>query len=1043
MVTEQALDLLRNDLPSEEIQKLKSLVGRYYFREGFSETLTSLLKTDQYNSVIARATNTTAHTFAGNHYVEDVTLGENLLTAFESDTAPIPDKVIGVRLRYGDILLEPVQVNGAFQVERRGQTEWITNLKSKPIFQDPRYSFSRTSNVLLLENKLYLYAEDRPYVLDVNTGKDLSEGFDFSWYPSRIGRMSPALATSQGVFAISPSGHLFSIALSDGNVKIDHQPLYTKELQDFSRKLVLVFAFYFIGITLIISLGLYRIPIFIVESIWQSVMLIKLRARPDASIEHPTRLPLFFDHISTLPLPFSSYFLSRVAQTDEALCGRLLLLLLEKTRQTKLAAKQARIVLLQHPAITLEWFYRLLKPERKQLFDLLNRQFQAQLKKAHDNRIESLFETYQRFVAADPKEPMIGEIIAVLRPFANDNYRYAQEVLLTYLAFERFYRLANVEELADADLVLRDLQQISPAETLNVNLAEIWGIVIELANDLKNYDAVESFRDKQYYLSEARIKLYEITRRAQQDVAEPESSVVVEIVERWQELIITEAKLLRGPAELQLCLSNKQLSPNGDWNNIQITVKNVGQSPAENIAVSLLENENLKVLENKKQVRLLGTEEVSNLEFTIKPEGNVTELRLYFDASFDDFERKNKAFTFADVINLTTSVAEFKKIPNPYVVGIPLQSDKVFYGRRKVLNFALENLSAGEQNNVLVFYGQRRIGKSSLLYRLKNSSLKNEYLFVYIDCQGFADADTGKTLYRICESIQFAAQDQGLGVEKPKLDRFKENSFIELDAYLDRCEETLGARVLVLMLDEYEYLEYKVKNGSLSPEIFNKLRNLMQHRNKRLTFVFVGTHKLTELTSNYWSFLFNTALYYEIGPLGPAEARALITDPVKGYLRYDDLAVEKILRVTGMHPYFIQGTCRALVNQCNRRRKNYATLTDVNEVLQEAVETSTAHVKYLYQDYANETEQQILMFLARTTDDSKLASTAKEISRFALENGFQFEPGPVQEILSTLKNKRLLRDDAEMHEQFSFEYEFLRIWIKEHIRIRHGALITS
>ena len=144
-----------------------------------------------------------------------------------------------------------------------------------------------------------------------------------------------------------------------------------------------------------------------------------------------------------------------------------------------------------------------------------------------------------------------------------------------------------------------------------------------------------------------------------------------------------------------------------------------------------------------------------------------------------------------------------------------------------------------------------------------------------------------------------------------------------------------------------------------------------------------------------------------------------------------------------MHPYFIQGSCRALVNYCNKRKKNYVTLTDVNEVMREAVESSTAHVKYLYQDYANETEQQVLTFLARVTDESKLSSTPKEISRFALENGFQFEPAPVQEILAGLKNKRLVREDGEMHEQFGFEYEFLRIWIKEHIKIRNGALITS
>ena len=150
------------------------------------------------------------------------------------------------------------------------------------------------------------------------------------------------------------------------------------------------------------------------------------------------------------------------------------------------------------------------------------------------------------------------------------------------------------------------------------------------------------------------------------------------------------------------------------------------------------------------------------------------------------------------------------------------------------------------------------------------------------------------------------------------------------------------------------------------------------------------------------------------------------------------------MRITGLHPYFIQGSCRAIVNYCNEKKKNYVTLTDINEVMRDAVESSTAHVKYLYQDYANESEQAVLTFLSHVTDDSKLFATAREISRYAGENNFDYEPRLVQEILSSLKVKRLVREDGEERgDLFGFEYEFLRIWIKEHIKIRHGALLMS
>ena len=863
------LPALKDKLPDWAIERLKSLVGQVYQDAGFAARLTELLQTADFNTIIlANVGGATGTSVDGQTFVQDDDRESRLPLRMKSEKDGLREEnVAGVALPNNETLLYQSTIGGKYDLMRRAgegtDDIWKVTLSSKPIFVDSSYGSSKLSNVILKGGNLYLYADDRPYVLDFAGGRDLTAGQDFSWYPSRLGRAVEPVVTAERVYGISPSGYLFALVASNGNVNIYPQSIYAKEMRDFSRRTIpFLFVFYLIGGTLVLCIGLYRIPIFIVESVWQSLVLLKIRRKPASFSENLRAAPLFFDHVSSLPLPFSSAFLATVAKTDEGQCADLLMYLLEKTQQKKLAARLAGSFFKDHSDLTFGWLYRLLKPERKPVFEFLTQPFKRETLAVNlleeesnretttvveapkllqrDIRIGELLEAYQRLMSANPKGPAIAQLAVVLKPFADQDYRHAREVLMTYEVFAKFYDFRNVEELADADLALTELQQISVAETLNVNLSDTWGIVIELANDLKNYDAVESFRDKQYYLSEARIKLYEITRRAQKHLSDPEAAVLIEIVENWQELIITEAKLLRGPAELQLALLNKRLAANGEWSNILITVRNVGQSPAENISVSLLENENVSVLENQKQIRLLGTGDMSNLEFAIMSKGNPSELRMYFDASFDDFERKGKAFTFADVIRLTSTVEEFKKIQNPYVVGIPLQSDKVFYGRRNVLDFALDNLRAGEQNNVLIFYGQRRIGKSSLLYRIKDSPLKSDYLFVYIDCQGFADADTAKLLYRICESIQLAAREQGFRLDPPELEKFKQDTFIELDAYLNRSEEALGPRTLVLMLDEYEYLEYKVKDGSVSAEIFNKLRNLMQHRNKKMTSIFRG-----------------------------------------------------------------------------------------------------------------------------------------------------------------------------------------------------------
>lgn len=62
----------------------------------------------------------------------------------------------------------------------------------------------------------------------------------------------------------------------------------------------------------------------------------------------------------------------------------------------------------------------------------------------------------------------------------------------------------------------------------------------------------------------------------------------------------------------------------------------------------------------------------------------------------------------------------FVKLKNPYTFGVPVRGEGQFYGRKEELQLifdTLENVPRGQKQD-LVILGPRRIGKSSLLYRL-------------------------------------------------------------------------------------------------------------------------------------------------------------------------------------------------------------------------------------------------------------------------------------------------------------------------------------
>jgi len=71
---------------------------------------------------------------------------------------------------------------------------------------------------------------------------------------------------------------------------------------------------------------------------------------------------------------------------------------------------------------------------------------------------------------------------------------------------------------------------------------------------------------------------------------------------------------------------------------------------------------------------------------------------------------------------------------NPYIAGTPLKDTNPFFGRQDILNWVASKLRSNSVN-ALVLFGQRRIGKTSLLFQIQKKLPFTEYLAVYIDLQ--------------------------------------------------------------------------------------------------------------------------------------------------------------------------------------------------------------------------------------------------------------------------------------------------------------------
>jgi hypothetical protein len=70
----------------------------------------------------------------------------------------------------------------------------------------------------------------------------------------------------------------------------------------------------------------------------------------------------------------------------------------------------------------------------------------------------------------------------------------------------------------------------------------------------------------------------------------------------------------------------------------------------------------------------------------------------------------------------------------------------------------------------------------------------------------------------------------------------------------------------------------------------------------------------------------------DVGALGLDDARALIEQPIRGVLRFDDGAIERIVELCDYRPFRIQRLCMKLVNRMYELDRQRISVEDVEAI---------------------------------------------------------------------------------------------------------------
>ncbi len=365
-------------------------------------------------------------------------------------------------------------------------------------------------------------------------------------------------------------------------------------------------------------------------------------------------------------------------------------------------------------------------------------------------------------------------------------------------------------------------------------------------------------------------------------------------------------------------------------------------------------------------------------------------------------------------------------IGNPYIAGMPVDYTN-FFGRTELLSFIQKTFESERSSSLVIsLIGPRRIGKTSLLLYFRNQeSTKCKY--IYFDLQGIIKRNNNaEFLYSIVRQIEYSlhnnAENQHNKIPKLKLENFLKSPLSTFQSYLDYAIGNSEKR-LVLMFDEFNYFFYD-RNPEDSIDLLNYLRSIVQRGN--IGIITAGVTPLFELpSSDLVSPFFNIALIQRISFLEREEAIALIQQPVYGLLKYDNQAIEFLLKLSGCHPFLLQMLCYEIFNLCLESGKLMIDFKMVEDVLP----TVSMRWSIFFEHISRKSDITRKMMKAASIliKKDKDAFTIEQLKKALQEN--EFEENQIEiELAKLMQNEFLVKDDQG---NYKFTMEIVRRYFVE------------
>jgi hypothetical protein len=378
--------------------------------------------------------------------------------------------------------------------------------------------------------------------------------------------------------------------------------------------------------------------------------------------------------------------------------------------------------------------------------------------------------------------------------------------------------------------------------------------------------------------------------------------------------------------------------------DLNLIIKNLGPGHAFETSIELKEKEctDIEVIEKNRFLGYLEQTFIS-IDLPVKIINICSDIIISGICRWKDYSNEIKEEPFDFIIEAQNPNVDWAKIenekPQPYSLK-PVSKEQNLIGRKVILR-ELKKLSKSREGvGSHVIYGQRRVGKTSLVQALANLLKKDKdknFKVFYTRAGHFHFAnDPKETLNTLVNDIykDITQDDRFADISPPD----QKGSFSTISAFLKNVIIREPDYKILFIIDDFDFLTQLYYPGEISESFFNTIKALSSDEN--FGFILVGGEMMQYFKDKHQGkanlFKWKAVDYFNKDEW--EDFRELVRKPLSDYLfEFTEDAILYLYKVTSGNPYYTNLICGNLFSIMLERKDCYITKKDVELAILETI----------------------------------------------------------------------------------------------------------